>query len=81
MLLRELDPIFKKALQETIRLWSNVGEVSGTPLQKVFAPRYVPKLENIKEVIQTDQYYVARNLTWTECEQLMGFPPNWTAVE
>ena len=22
----------------------------------------------------TDQYYVARNLTWDECEKLMGFP-------
>lgn len=32
-------------------------------------------------VIQIDQYSVARNLTWTEWERLMGFPPGWTVVE
>lgn len=78
---RKLDPHFKKALTETLRLWCNVAEVSGTPLQVAFAPRYVPKLESIREVIRTDQYYVARNLTWTECEKLMGFPPGWTVAE
>jgi hypothetical protein len=41
----------------------------------------LPKLEDIKEVIQTDQYSVARNLTWTEWERFMGFPPGWTVVE
>jgi len=24
---------------------------------------------------------VARNLTWTECEKLMGFPDGWTVGE
>ena len=78
---RKLDPIFVKALSETIRLWYNVAAASGTPWQKASAPRYVPKLEDIKEVIQTDQYSVARNLTWTEWERLMGFPPGWTVAE
>jgi hypothetical protein len=78
---RKLDPVFVKALSETIRLWYNVAEASGTPWREVSAPRYAPKLENIKEVIQTDQYSVARNLTWTEWERLMGFPPGWTVVE
>ena len=77
----QLCPVFKRALQETLRLWSNVAEASGTPLQQAFAPRYVPKLESIKEAIQTGRYYVARNLTWNECEMLMGFPPGWTVVE
>jgi hypothetical protein len=78
---RKLDPIFVKALSETIRLWYNVAAASGTPWQKASAPRYVPKLEDIKEAIQTDQYSVARNLTWTEWERLMGFPPGWTLAE
>jgi len=78
---RKLDPIFEKALKETIRLWCNVAEASDTPMQVAFAPRYVPKLESIKEVIQTDRYSVARNLTWNECEKLMGFPEGWTVVE
>jgi hypothetical protein len=78
---RKLDPIFVKALSETIRLWYNVAAASGIQWQKASAPRYVPKLEDIKEVIQTDQYSVARNLTWTEWERLMGFPPGWTVVE
>jgi hypothetical protein len=76
-----LDPVFEKALRESIRLWSNVAEASGIPKQKAFAPRYVPKLEAIKAAIQTDRYSVARNLTWEECEKLMGFPPGWTVVE
>jgi hypothetical protein len=78
---RKLDLVFVKSLSETIRLWYNVAVASGTPWPKASAPRYVPKLEDIKEVIQTDQYYVARNLTWTEWERLMGFPPGWTVVE
>ena len=78
---RTLDPHFERALKETLRFWSNVAEASGTPWREASAPRYVPKLEDIKEVIQTDQYSVARNLTWTECEQLMGFPAGWTVVE
>ncbi len=78
---RKLDPIFVKALSETLRLWYNVAVASGIPWQKASAPRYVPKLEAIKEAIQTDQYCVARNLTWTEWEKLMGFPPGWTVVE
>ncbi|MGB3557278.1 MAG: hypothetical protein WBA24_01940, partial [Geitlerinemataceae cyanobacterium] len=78
---RKLDPMFVKALSQTIRLWYNVAAASGTPWQKASAPRYVPKLEDIKAVIQTDQYSVARNLTWTEWERLMGFPPGWTVVE
>ncbi|MDX2240440.1 MAG: hypothetical protein NW224_07145 [Leptolyngbyaceae cyanobacterium bins.302] len=78
---RKLDLTFVKAISETIRLWYNVAVASGTQWQKASAPRYVPKLEDIKEVIQTDQYSVARNLTWTEWERLMGFPPGWTVVE
>lgn len=78
---RELDKNFKKSLEENLRLWCNVAEASDIPLQKVFAPRYVPKQEAIKEVIPTGQYFVARNLTWRECEKLMGFPPDWTVVE
>ncbi|MGH9513528.1 MAG: hypothetical protein ACRD2U_15465 [Terriglobales bacterium] len=41
----------------------------------------MPKLESIKEATLTDQYYVARNLTWNECEKLMGFPEGWTVDE
>ena len=78
---RKLDRVFVKALSEILRLWYNVAVASGTPWQKASAPRYVPKLEDIKEVIQTDQYSVARNLTWTEWEKLMGFPPGWTVAE
>ena len=78
---RELDPNFQKALSETLRFWSSVAEASGTPWQKVSAPRFAPKLESIKEVIQTDRYFVARNLTWDECEALMGFPEGWTDAE
>lgn len=78
---RKLDPIFEETLRSTVRFWSSVAEASGTPLQQAFAPRYVPKLESIKAAILTDQYSVARNLTWNECEALMGFPPGWTVVE
>jgi hypothetical protein len=78
---RKLDRAFVKALSETLRLWYNVAAASGIPWQKASAPRYAPKLEDIKEVIQTDQYSVARNLTWTEWEKLMGFPPGWTLAE
>lgn len=77
----KLDPIFRKSLFQTLRFWFSVGEVSGTPKQTTIAPRYVPKLEDIKAVIQTDQFYVARNLTWNECEKLMGFPEGWTVEE
>jgi len=69
------------ALEETIRLCSNVGEASGTPEEVVFAPRYAPKLGDIKAAIATDRYFVARNLTWREWERLMGFPDDWTVVE
>jgi hypothetical protein len=78
---RKLDLIFVKSLSETIRLWYNVAVASGIPWQKASAPRYAPKLEDIKAAIQTDRYSVARNLTWTEWERLMGFPPGWTVVE
>jgi hypothetical protein len=78
---RKLDRPFVNALSETLRLWYNVAAASGTPWQKASAPRYAPKLETIKAAIQTGQYSVARNLTWSEWEKLMGFPPGWTVVE
>jgi hypothetical protein len=78
---RMLDPIFDKSLRQTLRFWSNVAEALGTPKRQAIAPRYAPKLESIREVTLTDQYYVARNLTWNECEQLMGFPSGWTVDE
>ena len=78
---REVPPKMRQALQETMRLCSNAGEVSGTPEDRVFAPRYAPSQESIKEVIQTGPFYVARNLTWIEWERLMGFPDGWTVVE
>lgn len=78
---REVPPRMREALEETIRLCSSAGEVSGTPEEVIFAPRYVPSLESIKVAIQTGQYSVARNLTWTEWERLMGFPDDWTVVE
>lgn len=77
----KLDPNFRKSLFQTLRFWFSVAEASGIPKQKAIAPRYVPKLEAIKAAIQTDQYYVARNLTWNECEKLMGFPEGWTVAE
>ena len=78
---REVFPELREALEDTIRLWSNAGEASGIPEEAVFAPRFVPSLESIREAIQTGQYSVARNLTWTEWERLMGFPEGWTVVE
>ena len=77
---RTVSARFRKALDETIRLWCNVGEALGTPESVVFAPRYVPKAESIREVIRTGQYSVARNLTWREWERLMGLPDDWTVV-
>lgn len=77
---RALDPVFEAALTETVRLWSSVAEVSDIPRHRVFAPRFAPKLEDIKAAIRTDRFCVARNLTWDECERLMGFPEGWTAV-
>ena len=75
---RTLDPIFEESLSQTLRFWFSVAEALGTPKQRAIAPRYAPKLEDIKGVTLTDQYYVARNLTWDECEKLMGFPDGWT---
>jgi hypothetical protein len=77
----KLDPIFRKSLFQTIRFWFSVAEVSGIPKQKAIAPRYVPKLGDIKAAIPTGPFYVARNLTWNECEKLMGFPEGWTVAE
>jgi hypothetical protein len=78
---RELDPIFAESLSQTLRFWSNVAEALGTPKPRAIAPRYAPKLADIKAATVTGQYYVARNLTWDECEKLMGFPEGWTVVE
>jgi len=78
---RKLDPIFEESLSQTLRFWFNVAEASGIPEQQTIAPRYAPKLESIKAATLTDQYYVARNLTWNECEKLMGFPEGWTVDE
>ena len=77
---RTVSATFRGALDETIRLWSNVGEALGTPESVVFAPRYAPKVESIREAIRTGRYSVARNLTWREWERLMGFPDDWTVV-
>ncbi len=74
----ETGPDLQESLSQTLRFWSNVAEALGTPKQRAIAPRYAPKLESIKEATLTDQYYVARNLTWNECEKLMGFPEGWT---
>jgi site-specific DNA-cytosine methylase len=78
---RDVSPELREALEDTIRLWCNAGEVSDIPEEKIFAPRFVPKPESIREAIRTGQYSVARNLTWTEWERLMGFPDGWTVVE
>lgn len=78
---RQLDPVFQESLSQTLRFWFSVAEALGTPRQRAIAPRYAPKLESIKEATPTGQFYVARNLTWTECERLMGFPDGWTAGE
>ena len=61
--------------------WFSLAAVLGTPRRKACAPRYAPNLESIKATTLTDQYYVARNLTWDECEKLMGFPEGWTVSE
>jgi len=78
---RTLDPVFAESLSQTLRFWFNVAEALGIPRQQAIAPRYAPKLESIKAATLTDQYYVARNLTWNECEKLMGFPEGWTVDE
>jgi len=78
---RKLDQVFAESLSRTLRFWFNVAEALGIPRQRAIAPRYAPKLESIKAATVTDQYYVARNLTWTECEKLMGFPDGWTVGE
>jgi hypothetical protein len=78
---RRLDPIFEQTLLETVRFWSSVAEALAIPKQRAFAPRFVPRLADIKAAIATDRLSVARNLTWDECEKLMGFPEGWTAVE
>lgn len=78
---RALDPVFMESLSQTLRFWFNAAEALGTPKRRAIAPRYAPKLESIKAATVTGQYYVARNLTWNECERLMGFPEGWTASE
>ncbi len=77
----KMDPIFRKSLFQTLRFWFNVAEASGLPKREAIAPRYVPNLAAIKEATLTDQFFVARNLTWDECEKLMGFPEGWTVAE
>jgi hypothetical protein len=78
---RKLDPAFAESLSQTLRFWFNVAEDLGIPKQRAIAPRYAPKLESIKAATVTGRSYVARNLTWTECEKLMGFPSGWTVGE
>jgi len=78
---RSLDPLFAESLSQTLRFWFNVAEALGTPKQQAIAPRYAPKLASIKAATPTGRYYVARNLTWNECEKLMGFPEGWTVGE
>jgi len=78
---RKLHPLFAESLSQTLRFWFNVAAALGIPNQRAIAPRFAPKLESIKEATLTDQYYVARNLTWSECERLMGFPEGWTVDE
>ena len=78
---RKLDPVFEESLSQTLRFWFNVAEDLDIPRQQAIAPRYAPKLESIKAATLKGQYYVARNLTWTECEKLMGFPEGWTVSE
>lgn len=78
---RSLDPVFAESLSQTLRFWYSVAEALGIPRQRAIAPRFVPKLASIKEVTVTDQFFVARNLTWNECETLMGFPEGWTVAE
>ncbi len=71
---RDLDPVFEESLSQTLRFWSNVAEVLGTPKQQAIAPRYAPSLESIKAATPTDRSFVARNLTWDECEKTNGIP-------
>jgi hypothetical protein len=78
---RKLHPVFAESLSETLRFWSNVAAALGIPRRQAIAPRFAPKLESIRAATLTDQYYVARNLTWNECEKLMGFPEGWTVDE
>ena len=78
---RRLDPIFEKSLKGTIQFWCNVAAALGIPRQRVFAPRFALKPEDIKVVTVTGPSFVARHLTWNECEKLMGFPGGWTVVE
>lgn len=78
---REIEPVFAESLSQTLRFWYSVAEALGIPRLRAIAPRFAPKLESIKAATLTDQYYVARNLTWNECEQLMGFPDGWTVDE
>jgi hypothetical protein len=78
---RTLDPVFRKSLSQTLRFWFNVAAALDIPRRRAIAPRYAPKLASIREATLTDQYYVARNLTWNECEKLMGFPEGWTVDE
>ena len=77
----KLDRNFRKALFQTIRFWFNVAEASGIPRQQALAPRYVPKLAAIKAATPIGPLLLARNLTWNECEKLMGFPEGWTVAE
>ena len=76
-----MDPAFQAALEGSLHFWYSVAEALDIPRQRVLAPRFALKLEGIKEVIATGQFSVARNLTWEECEKLMGFPAGWTVVE
>ena len=78
---RKLDPVFEKSLKETIHFWSSAAAALGIPKQRAFAPRFAPKLADIKAATAIGRLSVARNLTWDECEKLMGFPEGWTAVE
>ena len=78
---RAIPALFKASLEANIRLWCSAVEASGTPKDRAFAPRFAPKPEAIKEAIRTDQYFVARNLTYNEWERLMGFPAGWTVEE
>jgi hypothetical protein len=78
---RTLDPIFEETLRATVHFWSSVAAALGIPKQRAFAPRFAPNLADIKAATVTAPLSVARNLTWDECEKLMGFPEGWTAVE
>ena len=73
-----MDTPFLKGLQSTLQFWFSVGEALGIPEHKITAPRFALKRADIRAAIATDRFSVARNLTWTECETLMGFPAGWT---